>query len=215
MKRAILFDLDGTLVNTLDDIADAMNRSLRLHGLPEWAVDDYRLLVGNGARVLAQRAVRDRQEMKEKVLAEYQRWYGDHSLVKSRPYDGMPEVLRALNAAGLRLCVLSNKPDADTRRVVTALFPDVRFDVIRGQLPGVPVKPDPTAARTIAAEMGLAPADFVYLGDTAVDMTCALRAGMTPLGALWGFRSADELRESGASRLLASPEDLTDPAIYL
>ena len=214
-KKAILFDLDGTLADTLADIAFAMNRALRLHGLAEWPVGDYRYLVGNGAKVLSERAVRDRADLAEIVRADYQAWYERHDLDRSRPYEGMPEALAVLGARGVRLCVLSNKPDADTRRVVTHLFPDARFEVIRGQLPGVPTKPDPAAALAIAAEMGLRPADFLYLGDTAVDMTCARRAGMTPVGALWGFRTAEELAESGAVRLLSRPGELTDPAIYL
>ena len=215
MKKAILFDLDGTLADTLADIAGAMNRALRLHGLPEWEVPEYRFLVGNGAKVLSERAVRGRTELAERVRADYQAWYERHDLDATRPYPGMPEALRTLAARGVRMCVVSNKPDADTRRVVTRLFPDIPFDVIRGQIPGVPTKPDPTAAIAAAGEMGLAPADFVYLGDSAVDMECARRAGMLPIGALWGFRTAEELAAAGAARLLERPGDLTDPAIYL
>lgn len=208
MKKAILFDLDGTLVDTLTDIATAMNRALRLHGLPEWPVDAYRGLVGDGARALSHRAVRDRADLADRVLDAYQRWYETHSLVESRPYPGVAETLLALSRAGVRLCVLSNKPDADTRRVVEHFFPEIPFVCVRGQLPGVPVKPDPTAAVKIAAQLGLTPGDFLYLGDTAVDMTCARRAGMTPIGALWGFRTAEELRQSGARALLREPREL-------
>ena len=208
MKQAILFDLDGTLVNTLDDIADAMNRALRLHGLPEWDVLDYRYLVGNGAKVLAERAVRERQDLADRVLADYQARYERHSMDRSRPYEGMPEALAALASAGVRLCVLSNKPDADSKHVVRHYYSGVRFEIIRGQIPGVPVKPDPTAALGIAAEIGLRPADFFYLGDTAVDMTCARGAGMTPVGALWGFRTREELLSSGAEILLERPGEL-------
>ncbi len=208
MKQAILFDLDGTLVDTLQDIADAMNRALRAHGLPEWNVPDYRYLVGDGAKVLSERAVRGRQDLAESVRAEYQHWYERHNMEKSRPYEGVPETLVQLAADGVRLCVLSNKPDADSRRVVSHYYPEVPFEIVRGQLPGIPTKPDPTAALHIAAEMGLRPDDFLYLGDTAVDMTCARRAGMTPIGALWGFRTRGELVESGAERLLAEPREL-------
>ncbi len=208
--KAVLFDLDGTLTDTLSDISDAMNRALRLHGLPEWPRDDYRLLVGNGARILAQRAVRDRQDLAEAVLADYQAWYETHSLAATRPYDGIPELLRALTDRGVPCCVLSNKPDPDTNLVVRHFFPDIPFAVIRGQLPGVPVKPNPAGALAIAEALGLAPADFLYLGDTAVDMTCARAAGMVPVGALWGFRDRRELEESGARFLLASPGALTD-----
>ncbi len=203
--RGILFDLDGTLTNTLQDIGEAMNRALRLHGLPEWPLDAYRNLVGNGAKVLAQRAVRERQDLAEAVLADYQAWYQDHALVHTRPYPGIPELLGELQRRGYPLCVLSNKPDADTRNVVAHFFPEIAFARVRGQVPGVPVKPNPAAALRMAAELGIAPGDFLYLGDTWVDVTCAREAGMHPIGVLWGFREAEELRKAGAERLLETP----------
>lgn len=211
--RAVLFDLDGTLTNTLDDIASAMNRALARHQLPPWPVDDYRYLVGDGAKKLAERAVRDRIELKEAVLADYQADYETHNLIATRPYDGVPDLLQALCARGLRLCVLSNKPDVDTRTVVRHFFPDVPFAEVRGQREGVPVKPDPTAALDVARGLRLRPAEFLYLGDTAVDMRCARAAGMRPIGVLWGFRTAGELTEAGAERLIRQPLELLDELI--
>ena len=208
MYKAVLFDLDGTLTDTLQDIADAMNRALRLHGLPEWPVDAYRYLVGDGARKLAERAVRDRSDLQASVLREYQAYYERHTLVQTRPYDGVPALLAALQHRGLRLGVLSNKPDADTRGVVQHFFPEINWAVVRGQVEGVPVKPDPTGALLAAEQMGVDPAEVLYLGDTAVDMQTAVRAGMFPIGALWGFRTAEELRQSGAMHLAESPEAL-------
>lgn len=208
MYKAVLFDLDGTLTDTLADIAAAMNRALRLHGLEEWPQDAYRYLVGNGARVLSERCVRERKELAPAVRQTYQAYYETHNLVCTRPYDGVPEMLRALAADGLALAVLSNKPDADTKRVVQHFFPDVPFAVVRGQVEGVPVKPDPAGALAVAREMGIAPEAFLYLGDTAVDMQTAIAAGMRPVGALWGFRTAQELQESGACHLAACPEAL-------
>ena len=210
MAKAVLFDLDGTLVDTLTDISAAMNRALRMHGLPEWDREEYKYLVGDGAKTLAVRAVRDRQEMAETVRAEYQKWYEKHDIEESAAYQGMPETLRKLAEKGVRLCVLSNKPDADTVRVVRHFYPDVPFEIIRGQIPGVPVKPDPTGAIAMAGEMGIEPAEFLYLGDTKVDMNCARNAGMTPIGALWGFRTAEELTENGAKRLLKEPKELIE-----
>ena len=208
MYKAVLFDLDGTLTDTLADIADAMNRALRLHDLPEWPVEAYRYLVGNGARVLAQRCVRDRQELSAAVRQTYQAYYETHNLVQTKPYEGVPEMLQALVDRGIRLAVFSNKPDADTKAVVRHFFPEIPFAAVRGQVEGVPVKPDPTGALAVADEMGLAPGDFLYLGDTAVDMECALAAGMHPVGALWGFRTEEELRQSGAEHLARQPGDL-------
>lgn len=208
--KAVLFDLDGTLTNTLQDIADAMNRSLRLHALPEWPVDAYRTLVGDGAKVLAQRAVRDRQELAQSVQAEYQAYYERHNLVASKPYDGVPEMLHALQAAGLKLAVFSNKPDADTRHVVSHFFSDIRWTAVRGQVEGVPVKPDPAGALLVADALGVPPADILYLGDTSTDMRCAVSAGMLPVGALWGFRDEEELRQSGAKHIVAHPSQVCD-----
>ena len=206
--RAVLFDLDGTLTNTLADIANAMNWALTQQGLAKWPEDKYRYLVGDGARKLAERAVRERQDLLETVLRLYQRQYETHNAVLTAPYAGIPELLQALRAKGVPLCVLSNKPDADTRFVVSHYFPDIDFACVRGQLPEVPVKPDPTGALQIAAELGLTPGSFAYLGDTGIDMACAVHAGMQPFGVLWGFRNADELLESGAAILLSHPIEL-------
>ena len=208
MARAVLFDLDGTLTYTLQDIADAMNRSLRLHDLPEWPLDAYRYLVGDGAKKLAERAVRDRQDLALSVQKEYQAYYETHTRVTSHPYEGVPEMLQALQDRGIKLAVFSNKPDADTRNVVAHYFPEIKWDVVRGQVEGVPVKPAPDGALAVAAQMGLTPADFLYLGDTATDMNCAVNAGMYPIGVLWGFRTAEELLASGAKRLLSHPMEL-------
>ena len=206
--KAAVFDLDGTLTNTLNDIATAMNRSLRLHGLPEFSVDEYRYLVGDGAKKLAQRAVRNRQELAESVRREYQAYYQEHTLDTTRPYPGIPELLQALTERGIQVCVLSNKPHADTCGVVRHFFPEIPFAQIRGQVEGVPVKPDPTGALLIARTLGLKPEAFVYLGDTNVDMRTAVNAGMHPVGVTWGFRPAEELAQAGAEHLIGNPLDL-------
>lgn len=208
MIRAVVFDLDGTLTNTLDDIADAMNRSLRLHGLPEWPVEAYRYLVGDGAKKLAERAVRERQELALSVQKQYQAYYEKHTRVKTQPYAGVPEMLRALQGRGVPLAVFSNKPDADTKGVVGHFFPDIAFAAVRGQLEGVPVKPDPAGAFAVAEQLGVEPGEVLYLGDTSTDMQCALNAGMHPVGALWGFRTEEELRSSGAECVIDKPQDI-------
>ncbi len=208
MIKAVLFDLDGTLTDTLRDIADAMNRSLRRHDLPEWPIDAYRYLVGDGAKKLAERAVRDRTEMAASVQKEYQAWYETHTRVATRPYDGVPEMLQTLQTRGVPLAVFSNKPDADTKNVVAHFFPDIRWAAVRGQVAGVPVKPDPAGALAVARKLGTAPEEVLYLGDTSTDMRCAINAGMHPVGALWGFRTEEELRNAGAEAVIAHPADL-------
>lgn len=208
MIRAVLFDLDGTLTNTLDDIADAMNRALRMHGLPEWPVDAYRYLVGNGAKILARRAVREEQQLAPSVQRAYQAYYETHTQVKTQPYEGVAELLAALQAKKLPMAVFSNKPDADTKNVVAHFFPETRWAAVRGQVEGVPVKPDPAGALAVASAMGVSPEEVLYVGDTGTDMSCALNAGMHPVGALWGFRTAQELTESGAEGLAAHPLDV-------
>lgn len=208
MYRAVLFDLDGTLTDTLADIAAAMNRSLRLHGLPEFAVDEYRYLVGDGAKTLSERCVRGHLELAPSVRREYQAYYEKHTLDTTKPYPGIPEMLQALQEKGVRLAVFSNKPDADTRGVVAHFFPEIDWAVVRGQVEGVPVKPDPAGALKVAGEMGVAPGEFLYLGDTATDMRCAVASGMHPVGAAWGFRTVEELRDNGAEFIAHSPADL-------
>lgn len=206
--KAALFDLDGTLTNTLEDIANAMNRALRLHGLPEFPVNEYRYLVGDGVKKLAERACRGRKELEDAVRRDYQAYYQEHAQVLTAPYAGVEDMLRELKRRGIRLAVFSNKPHEDTCRVVAHYFPDVDIEVVRGQMEGVPVKPDPSGALAIAEAMGIAPEEFVYLGDTGTDMRCAVNAGMRPIGVLWGFRTAEELLESGAQALIEHPSQL-------
>ncbi len=205
MFKAVVFDLDGTLTNTLQDIAHAMNRALRLLGLPEYPTDAYRYMVGNGAKKLAERAVGNHQELASEALELYQSYYQKHTHDITRPYDGIPELLEALEARGLKLCVLSNKPHADTQVVIRYFFPGIHWAVVRGQMEGVPVKPDPAGAEAIAKALHLQPDECLYLGDTSVDMITATRAGMWAVGVLWGFRDEKELRESGAKLILSEP----------
>ena len=207
-KQAVIFDLDGTLLNTLEDIADAMNYALAAENLPPWEKDAYRFMVGNGVQILAERAVRDRAELAEETRKRYQHRYETHLLVKTHPYEGMRETLRGMAERGIPICVLSNKPDADTRFIIGQSFPDIPFAHVQGQLPGVPRKPDPAAALAIAEKIGVAPENVLYVGDTSVDMECATRAGMRAVGVLWGFRTRTELLGSGASVLIQKPEEL-------
>ena len=209
--QAVLFDLDGTLLDTIDDLADATNQALGRYGFPRHDVAAYKYFVGDGAVHLMRRALpeshRDEPTVAEAVAAmrdEYARRWAD----KTHPYDGVIPMLDALAERGLRLAVLSNKPDDFTKLCVARLLPGDRFELVVGAKPSVALKPDPAAALGIAAELGVAPAEVVYLGDTGTDMQTACAAGMYPVGALWGFRTADELRDNGARVLIEQPMDL-------
>ena len=209
--RAALFDLDGTLLDTIDDIALAMNRVLEPRGLGAYSVEAYKTLVGEGAEELVRRALASRRLADAEVaaiLADYRREYEACWRLHSRPYPGVPALLEALGRRGVRTAVLSNKSEPFTEAMTLALLSPFRFEIVRGARPGVPLKPDPAAALGIARELGVAPAEAVFLGDTGIDMKTAAAAGMLPVGALWGFRTAEELRASGAASLLASPLEL-------
>ena len=207
--RGAIFDLDGTLVDSLADIAAAMNHSLAQHALPTHPVAAYRYFVGEGVTVLVRKATpAGRDELHASVLAGYRVYYAEHLFDQTRPFPGIPAMLAELSAEHVRLAVLSNKADAFTRQLVEGLLPGVPFTAIYGERPGVPRKPDPTAALALASEMGVAPEACAFVGDTSVDMNTARNAGMYGVGVTWGFRDAQELREQGARALATSAEEL-------
>lgn len=203
---AILFDLDGTLADTLDDIAASMNWALARNDVPPHPLDAYRTLVGEGVSRLVERALpTERQHLHAAVLEDLRAHYTDHMLDRTRPYPGIPELLDALAARGLPLAVLSNKPELATRWMVDRLFARWPFTAVTGERPGVPHKPDPAAAIGIARDLSVDPARVLYLGDTSTDMETAVGAGMFGVGALWGFRDRAELEAHGASAVVAHP----------
>jgi phosphoglycolate phosphatase len=205
--RGVIFDLDGTLVDSLGDIAAAMNRTLAARGFPTHPLDAYRSFVGDGVQKLAERALpKEAQGERTSLVAAYEADYAEHLLESSVPYPGIPELLDALSARGLPMAVLSNKPEAPTRRLVAALFGRWKFREVTGERPGVPRKPDPTAALQLARAMDVPAMDIAFIGDTLVDVSCARAAGMRPLGVLWGFR-AQEVAASGVTTV-RHPEEL-------
>ena len=208
MRNFIVFDLDGTLLDTLPDIAAAMNRVLFRFGLPQHSKDSYKQFTGNGARMLTLRALAGQEEMAEAVLAAYTQEYAQNNKVKTAPYPGIPELLMALNARGIKLIVYSNKDDADAKDVVAHYFPDVSFALVRGALPDVALKPDPAALLQALEELELAPEDGLYLGDTMVDMQTAKAAGIDAVGVLWGFQSREDLSSQHPEALIEQPMDL-------
>jgi phosphoglycolate phosphatase len=206
-NRGVIFDLDGTLVDTLGDIAAAMNRTLATRGFPTHPLEAYRSFIGEGVHKLAERALPvEHQAERAAVLAAYQADYAQHLLASSTPYPGIPALLDALTAGGIPMTVLSNKPQAPTQTLVRALLGRWKFHAVAGERPGIPRKPDPAAALLLADAMGLSAADVSFVGDTLVDVSCARAAGMRPLGVLWGFRAA-EVAASGVPTV-ERPEEL-------
>ncbi len=210
--KAILFDLDGTLLDTLEDLADSMNAVLASRGYPIHSPAEYRYFVGDGVEMLVRRSLPEGHAGNEHVIKtcmgqmrdEYSRRWQN----KSRPYPGIPELLDGLTAAGVRLTILSNKPNAFVQEIARHFFGKWRFAAAQGALPEVPRKPDPSAALAISRTIGVSPTSFLYLGDTNTDMQTANAAGMFPVGVLWGFRPETELREAGARFLAATPQDV-------
>jgi phosphoglycolate phosphatase len=206
---AILFDLDGTLVDSLADIAAAANRVLAGLDQPTHRVEDYRAYVGQGVTRLVERALPvDRQDLVGAAEAAFRADYPQHLLVETKPYPGIKALLQTLVALKTPLAVCTNKPQAAAEAVVNGLFAAGTFAAIAGQRADVPRKPDPAMALQLAAELGAAPERVWYLGDTKTDMQTARSAGMLAVGVLWGFRPRAELEEHGAQRLLADPADL-------
>ncbi len=209
--RAVIFDLDGTLLDTLDDLADAANRVLADAGLPVHPRNAYRYFVGNGLPMLIRRILpQDRRGDEEvgRLSLAFREDYGQNWHVKTKLYAGVAAMLTGLRERGVVLAVLSNKPDDFTRICVRRFLGGWRFEVVLGQRSGVPKKPDPAGALEIAGLLDLPPAEILYLGDSDTDMKTARAAGMFPVGAAWGFRTAEELRASGAAELAGRPEEL-------
>jgi phosphoglycolate phosphatase len=208
MPRAALFDLDGTLVDSLADIAAAMNHALAGLGLPTHPVAAYRSFVGEGVEQLVRRALPPGRDtlygtLSERYLARYEEVLLDQTVA----YPGISELLDALVARGVALAVLSNKPDRSTQRIVAKLFARWPFAAVAGRRPEVPRKPDPTGALEVATQLAVPPRECAFIGDTAIDMQTAVAAGMVPLGCAWGFRP-EELLQAGACILARTPIDV-------
>ena len=208
---AYIFDLDGTLLNTLPDLVNLTNKVLRERDMPERTTEEINSFVGSGARVLLQKAAPPDtpDEAIDSILARWKELYPKYGHQFTLPYDGIPGTLAELKARGAKLGVLSNKFDAAVASVIGEHFPGV-FDSARGECPEIPRKPDPAGLRWMMARFEVAPEQVAYVGDSGGDMTVARSAGAYPVGVAWGYRSADELRERGARVLINSPRELLD-----
>lgn len=211
MKKLIIFDLDGTLLNTIADLANSTNHALKVLGYPTHKVDDYNFMVGNGINKLFERALPEGEKSEENVLRlrkEFLPHYDLHNADKSRPYPGIPELLKALQADGKLIAVASNKYQAATRKLIACYFPDIHFTAVFGQREGVNVKPDPTIVNDILAIAGISKEKTLYVGDSGVDMQTAINSGITSCGVTWGFRPRTELESFHPDYIVDKTEEI-------
>lgn len=208
--RAVIFDLDGTLLDTLEDIGDSMNITLERMGFPPHPIRSYRYLTGDGVTMLAERSLpsasMDESTMRT-CIREFRAEYARRFFNKTRPFQGIPQLLDELTRRAVRLNILSNKLDEFTKLAADKLLARWKFDFVMGAHPDVPQKPDPAGALLIARSLAIDPSEIVYLGDTDTDMKTAVQAGMFPVGALWGFREEEELWQNGAGAVIKSPTE--------
>jgi phosphoglycolate phosphatase len=211
MFEGVIFDLDGTLLDSLEDIANAANEVLRELGKDALPIDRFRVLVGDGVGVLMERILPNAAndpEFRLECMHRFERHYQLHWNKRSKPYDGIDNLLNSLVQSGMALAVLSNKPDAFTKKCVEHFFPQVPFCSVLGQSDRFPKKPDPTGGLWIASHMGFAIDRIAYVGDTNTDMKTAVGAGFFAIGVAWGFRTRQELESSGARVVYSDPSAL-------
>ncbi len=209
--KAVLFDLDGTLLDTIADLTDSMNIALNHLGFPSQDEESCKVFVGDGVEMFAFRALPENnrdQATVAKCVALMRQEYTKRWANKTRPYNGIPQLLDGLTSRNLEMAILSNKPHDSTKEMVAALLSKWRFNPVAGAQPSVPKKPDPTLAIQISQQLRVPPEKFLYLGDTGTDMLTAQAANMFAVGVLWGFRTAEELKASGAQVLVEHPMEV-------
>ena len=205
-----IFDLDGTLLDTLQDLATSVNYALRQHDMPEHSIDDIRRFVGNGVRKLMERAVPDgaQNPLFESAFATFRQYYMQHSLDTTRPYDGIPEMLDELKRRGCRMAVVSNKMMAATQELIAHFFPQIEVAIGEHEAEGIRKKPAPDTVREALRQLGVTTKNAVYVGDSDVDIETAYNSGLPCISVLWGFRDRDFLLSHGATTLISCPEEL-------
>ena len=209
--KLAIFDLDGTLLDTIGDLAASCDAVMQMNGLPQHTTDEYRQMVGRGIQRLVEAAIPEQMrlpEYVEKVRRDFVAYYLDHIDLHTHPYNGIPELINAMTERGVKIAVASNKFQAGTERLIRSFFPDVEFVAVLGQRVGVPLKPDPQIDLEIIEAAGVEPSETLHIGDSGVDMQTAHAAGVRAVGVTWGFRSREELAESGADVIVNHPEEI-------
>ncbi|MBI9019257.1 MAG: HAD family hydrolase [Phycisphaerae bacterium] len=207
--KGIIFDLDGTLLDTLEDLANSVNHVLNHFGLPTHPVADYKMKVGSGIRKLIERALpEDKLELTDQGLEMQLDYYDKHCINTTKPYPGIIKLLEDLKAAGYKIGILTNKTDHLAQKIIKHYFDMDLFDIARGHLADVALKPDPASVLGIAKQWNLAPSEIAFVGDSSVDMQTANNAKMKAIGVSWGFRSVEELKENGADAIIDQADEL-------
>ena len=209
--KAVIFDLDGTLLNSLEDIAGSVNKILSNHDLPTHKTDDYKIFVGSGISELMTRSLPEEERNPDTIddyVEEFREEYARNWNAKTKPYAGIAAMLDELVSRKIKIAVLSNKLHAFTKQCVDELLPRWKFNIVMGLQNDIPPKPDPTSALQIAKQLNIDPPHILYVGDSDIDMKTAVAACMHPVGVLWGFRTKDELQKNGAKTLIERPQEL-------
>lgn len=209
--KLVIFDLDGTLLDSIDDLAASTNHALQLHGYPQHERAAYRYFVGNGVRKLIERALPEDARQADNInhlLQDFLAYYQTHKTVYTRPYQGIPETLAQLHAAGIQLAVASNKYHQGTLELIHHYFGEKLFSIVLGQREGIPVKPDPAIVHDILTQTALPASRTLYVGDSGVDMQTAINSRLTSIGVTWGFRPRTELEANSADYIINSPSEL-------
>lgn len=213
MTRLVIFDLDGTLLNTIGDLAVSCNSVLALRGLPQHSHEAYCGFVGNGVMRLVERALPEELRTPytiSAVRADFLRYYTENIDTYTKPYDGIVELVDELARRGVRIAVASNKFQVGTEKLMRIFFPNIPLAAVFGQRKGVPLKPDPAVVREILEMTGAEPQDVLYIGDSGIDMLTATAAGIRSVGVTWGFRTRKELFESGAKHVVDTPHEILE-----
>ncbi len=212
MIKAVLFDLDGTLINTIDDLGDACNFALAKMGFQLHNSEEYKLMVGNGMRKLVERSLPENERTDDKIdkaLEFFFEYYNVHNVDKTCSYDGVEELINELQKTGIKIAVVTNKHEPSAISILDKLY-KIKFDAIVGNTSTFPAKPDPATANHAMSLLGVTPDECLFVGDSCVDMQTACNCGAVPVGVLWGFRGREELEQNGARYIIEAPHELLD-----